>query len=163
MDTAVQTASRFLTRAAALFLVAMMMITVIDIPLRWPFNVPIHGTFDLVELFLVAMVYLAIPETFLREEHVVVEIIDHVIGRRLRAILKALSTGLALALLVAMEIYMIEPALDMYEFGDVTKDLEIPKIIHWIPILLGIGCSILAVTLLFARDLTRAAKAAFAR
>lgn len=163
MDAAIHAAARYLTRAAALFLVAMGLITVVDIPLRWPFNFPIHGTFDLVELFLVAMVYLAIPETFLREEHIVVGLIDHVTGPRMRAIMKAIASGLALALLVLMEINMIEPAYDMYEFGDETKDLEIPKIVHWLPILLGIACSILALALLFVRDVGRVVREFHAR
>ncbi len=43
----------------------------------------------------------------------------------------------------------------MYDFGDETKDLEIPKIVHWVPILLGVACSTLAVALLFVRDVGR--------
>ena len=155
MDAAIHSAARYLTRAAAIFLTAMMLISVADIVLRWVFNFPIFGTFDLVELFLVAMVYLAIPETFLREEHVVVELVDHFVGPRVQAVLRAVSTGLALVLLAAMEINMIEPAWDMYDFGDETKDLEIPKIVHWVPILLGVACSTLAVALLFVRDVGR--------
>jgi TRAP-type C4-dicarboxylate transport system permease small subunit len=157
LDQIFDRAAWVLTRAAAVFLVAMMMITVIDVPLR-AVNFPLFGTFDLVELFLVAMTYLAIPETFLREEHVVVEIIDPIVGPRVTAILRAVASGLALVLLAAMEVMMVQPALDTYAFNDVTKDLEIPKIVLWIPIHIGIACAVLAVAFVFLRDVARVFK-----
>jgi len=43
---------------------------------------------------------------------------------------------------------MLPLARDMNEFGDVTADLSIPKIVYWIPVLTGIGASVLA-TLVF--------------
>ncbi|HEX7007976.1 MAG TPA: TRAP transporter small permease, partial [Alphaproteobacteria bacterium] len=61
MDRAFELAARFFGLAAAVFLIAMMMISVADVSLRAAFDVPIFGTFDLVELFLVASVFLAIP------------------------------------------------------------------------------------------------------
>lgn len=144
-----------LTRAAALFLAAMMLITVADILLRTLFNIPIFGTFDLVELFLVAMVYLAIPETFLREDHVVVELIDHIFNARTISVLRVIAGLAALVLLIVMEINMVQPMIDMVEFEEHTLDLSIPKYIHWMPILLGVFCSIFTVALIFVRDLLR--------
>ena len=35
--------------------------------------------------------------------------------------------------------------------GDVTSDLSIPKIVYWIPVLLGIGASALATLVFIAR------------
>ncbi|MGH6914044.1 MAG: TRAP transporter small permease subunit, partial [Geminicoccales bacterium] len=62
--------ARLLVGAASAVTCAMMMVTVTDVVLRSLFDYPIFGTFDLVELCLVALIFLALPETFRREEHV---------------------------------------------------------------------------------------------
>lgn len=155
MDRAFELAARFFGLAAAVFLIAMMMISVADVSLRAAFDVPIFGTFDLVELFLVASVFLAIPATFLREEHIVVDVIDHVAPARLIAGLRWTGTVLTLAFLILMLSQMIEPARDKIEFGEVTLELSIPKYVHWIPILIGVFFSALAVAAILARDILR--------
>ncbi|HEX7008014.1 MAG TPA: hypothetical protein VF274_12800, partial [Alphaproteobacteria bacterium] len=50
---------------------------------------------------------------------------------------------------------MIEPARDKIEFGEVTLELSIPKYVHWIPILIGVFFSALAVAAILARDILR--------
>ncbi|MDJ0950191.1 MAG: TRAP transporter small permease [Alphaproteobacteria bacterium] len=147
----ITTAARLLAGAAALILAAMMMITVADILLRSVFAIPIFGTFDLVELFLVGVIFLAIPLTLLREEHVVVDAIDHVVSGRTRTLLRWTGAALALLFLLLMGLNMIQPALDTLAFGDRTLDLEIPKVLHWLPILVGIAVSILTLCVLLLR------------
>ncbi|MGB9393738.1 MAG: hypothetical protein WCB32_03040, partial [Pseudolabrys sp.] len=53
--------ARFACYGSALFLVAMMLITVADVTLRALFNLPITGAYDLVQLFLVGTIFLSIP------------------------------------------------------------------------------------------------------
>ena len=159
MDKAFDLAARLFGLAAAVFLIAMMLVTVADVSLRSLLDIPIFGTFDLVELFLVASVFLAIPGAFLREEHVVVDVIDHVTPRRVSATLRWIGTILTLVFLVAMLREMIQPALDKLEFGEVTLELSIPKYIHWIPILVGVFFSALAVAAILIRDILRTRRA----
>ena len=147
--------ARVLTRAGTVVLLAMMMITVADVTLRHTLNVPIFGTFDLVEFFLVLMTFLAMPETFLREEHILVELVDHVVSERVRQALRVIAEALALALLVLMMRQMIRPAFETLEFNDQTMDLGIPKFWHWVAILVGIGCSIVALVFIILRDIGR--------
>lgn len=135
----------------------MMMVTVVDVALRWLFNIPIKGTFDLVELLMVGTIFLAVPATYLREEHIVIDVIDHVAPRRVVGALRWIGTVLTLVYLVVMFSQMIEPARDKAEFGEVTLDLGIPKYIHWIPILVGTFFSAIAVAAILWRD-ARAAR-----
>lgn len=157
MKTSFDRASRIFGLAAAAFLVAMMMVTVVDVALRWLFNIPIKGTFDLVELLMVGTIFLAVPATYLREEHIVIDVIDHVAPRRVVGALRWIGTVLTLVYLVVMFSQMIEPARDKAEFGEVTLDLGIPKYIHWIPILVGTFFSAIAVAAILWRD-ARAAR-----
>ena len=67
---------------AAVFLTAMLLITVADVTLRAVANLPIRGGYELVELFLVATFFLALPCVFLRDENIVVNAMDDVAPRR---------------------------------------------------------------------------------
>src|SRR6266550_1620079 len=60
---------------AAVFLAAMMLLTVADVALRAVFNRPIHGTFELIELCLACTIFVALPAVFLRDEHLVVDVV----------------------------------------------------------------------------------------
>lgn len=158
MNKAFERAARYFGLAAAAFLVVMMMVTVVDIALRSLFNIPVFGTFDIVELMMVATIFLAVPATYLREEHIVIDVVDHVAPRRFVDVLRWIGGVLTFVYLAVMGWQMIEPARDKIDFGDVTLDLGIPKYIHWIPILLGTFCSALAVALILWRDARAARK-----
>lgn len=142
----------FLSRAfgylAALFLAAMMLLTVADVALRAFVSFPIRGILELVELGLACTIFLALPAVFLRDEHLVVDVIDHLAPRGVVALLDLAGAVVSLAVLVVMAWQMIPLAKTMYDFGDVSSDLSIPKIYYWAPVLLGVVASA-AATLWF--------------
>src|SRR5437879_4760585 len=129
---------------AAVFLAAMMLLTVADVVLRAVFNRPIHGTFELIELCLACTIFVALPAVFLRDEHLVVDVVDHLALPAVVKLLDLLGAIASLAVLSLMFWQMVPLARDMQEFGDVTADLSIPKLFYWIPVLLGVGASALA-------------------
>ena len=144
--------SSFCGWLAAICLVAMMLITVADVVLRHIFSRPIHGVIEIVELFLTGAFFLALPAAFLREDHIVVDIVDHKYPGAV-VWLKRLSTGLAVIVLVVMAYQGALVASDMITFGDVTSDLSIPKIWYWVPVLIGIvGGAIAAAWMAFDRS-----------
>jgi TRAP-type transport system small permease protein len=133
---------------AALFLAAMVLLTVADLALRFLFSYPIQGMLELIELGLACTVFLALPAVFLRDEHLVVDVIDHLVRPSVVRILDLVGAAVSLGVLVVMAWQMWPLARTMHEFGDVTPDLSIPKIYYWIPVLLGVVASALA-TLIF--------------
>ena len=104
--------SRLAGYGSALFLVAMMMITVADVILRALFNLPITGAYDLVQLFLVGTVFLSIPEVFLHDENIVIDFVDHIFGRTAVGLLKVVANVAAFIFLAVLSWRMIQPALD---------------------------------------------------
>ena len=58
---------------AAVFLAAMMLLTVADVVLRAVANHPIRGVVELVELMLAGTFFFALPAAFLRDENIVVD------------------------------------------------------------------------------------------
>ena len=126
---------------AAISLAAMMMITVADVVLRAALNKPIRGTFEIVELLLACSFFLALPATFLRDEHIVVDMIDAMAPRSV-PLLRRISALLGVLLMAVMAWQGWIAAQDSLAFHDVTADLAIPRIWYWIPVLAGMigGC-----------------------
>lgn len=130
--------SRCANYASALFLAAMMLITVADVVMRAAFNLPITGTYDLVQLFLVGTVFLSIPDVFLRDRNIVIDFVDHVFGADAIATLKLIANSLGVIFLAVLLWRMIPPALDSARFHEVSPDLSIPMSVHWALMIVGI-------------------------
>ena len=62
-----QLAARIFGYLAAVFLAAMMLLTVADVFLRAFFSYPIQAMLELVELGLACTIFLALPAVFLRD------------------------------------------------------------------------------------------------
>jgi TRAP-type C4-dicarboxylate transport system permease small subunit len=90
----------------------------------------------------------ALPAVFLRDEHLVVDVVDYLLRPSVVRLLDLLGALVSLGVLVTMAWQMAPLARAMHEFGDVTADLSIPKLWYWVPVLFGIGASALA-TLVF--------------
>jgi TRAP-type C4-dicarboxylate transport system permease small subunit len=139
--------SRILGWLAAGFLAAMVLLTVADVLLRTFFSYPIRGMLELIELGLACTIFIALPAVFLREEHLVVDVL------RSRKILDVIATVVSLVVLAGMGWYMLPIARNMYEFGDVTSDLSLPRIWYWVPVLFGVGASALVTLMHFKKKL----------
>ena len=140
---------------AAVALAGMMMLTVTDVLLRAFVNRPIRGTFELIELLLAATFFLALPAAFLRNENIVVDIVDRMLPRRV-TLLKRVAELLAIVIIAIMAWQGWKVAQDTLVFGDVTSDLELPRIWYWIPVLAGlIGSGIAAAVMAIRPDRDR--------
>ena len=136
---------------AAGFVLAMVLLTVADVVLRALANKPIPGALEIVELLLACSFFLALPATFLRDEHIVVDIIDGVAPRRV-PLLKRIAAAFAVLALAVMAWQGWIVARDTLAFGDVTSYLSIPRIVYWIPVLAGIIGAAAAALAVAARD-----------
>lgn len=144
--------ARFCGWIAAAFLAAMMALTVSDVVLRGVFNFPIRGSFELVELLLAGTFFFALPASFLRDEHIVVDMVDGW-APALVPWLRRLASLVAIAVLVTMAWQGAKAARDTLAFGDVTSDLSLPRIYYWVPVLFGFaGAAIAAFLMLIRRD-----------
>ncbi len=156
MTAFVAAAARFLTRVAAVFLLAMVAVNVIDVGLRSGLNAPIFGTYEIVGFLLAAVAFLAIPEAFLHGRHITIELIDQVVPDRVVDWLRVFGTLTALVFVALLTYHMVQPALDYVEFNEITMDLQLPLIWKAVLILTGIAWAVMAVLVIFLRDLSRA-------
>lgn len=128
--------------AAAAALVFMMLFTTVAVVLRQLFDLPVLGVVDVMELALVAMIFVSLPGVFLRDENVTVDVIDPLVPRGVRVALRFAGLAATLAFLVTVLVAMLPQAADKWTSGEVTMTLGISRFIHWLPILLGFGLSV---------------------
>ncbi len=139
--------SRICGLLAAVFLAAMMLLTVADVVLRGLFNAPIRGVYDLVELLLAYAFFIALPAVFLRDENIVVNIVDELAPAQVPA-LKRIAAALAVVVLAVMAWQGWLAAADALAFNDVTADLGLSRVLHWIALLVGVtGAAVAALVM----------------
>jgi TRAP-type C4-dicarboxylate transport system permease small subunit len=136
-----------LSVAAAVAAAVMMLATAADVLMANVFNRPIVGTFDVVETMLPCVVFLGIPQTFLSEGNITVDIVDHVVGARGVIALRLLGGVAAMAFLAVTLWQMLGAAHDAYVFGDRKPDLPIPLFAIWIPVLIGTAFALVAAAI----------------
>lgn len=132
---------------AAIFLAAMMLLTVADVTLRAAFNAPISGAFELVELLLACTFFLALPAVFLRDDHIIVNVVDNLAPRSV-PLLRRVAAALGVIILGLMAWQGVIAARDSYEFHDVTAELGLSRVWHWTALLVGvIGAGVAALVM----------------
>lgn len=124
-----------LVAASVLFM--LMLITCLDVAGRYIFNSPVPGATELTRLGLALMVFAAMPVITYRGGHIVVDLLDNVLGQK---VLKAL--GLVSALIISSSMYFL--AVRIFELGErsiqrgvVTEFLGLPSgyIVQYIAIM----------------------------
>jgi TRAP-type transport system small permease protein len=82
--------------AASAILLAMMLLTVVDVVARYVFSRPVRGAFEVTELMLVVLIFAGLPLVSFAEEHAVMDFIDRVTGARAqRALRRAVEAASA--------------------------------------------------------------------
>jgi TRAP-type C4-dicarboxylate transport system permease small subunit len=145
-------ASRLCGALAAACLAAMMLLTVADVGLRTFFNIPLRGVYELVELLMAGTFFLALPAVFLRDENILVTVIDDMAPTWV-PVLKHIAAALAVFVLALMAWQGFLAARDSYEFHDVTADLQLSRVLHWGALLVGVvAAAIAALAAVFSRS-----------
>jgi TRAP-type C4-dicarboxylate transport system permease small subunit len=111
--------------AASAVLLAMMLLTVVDVVARYVFSRPLRGAFEVTELMLVVLIFAGLPLVSFSDEHAVMDFIDRVLGPRgQRAILRAVQ-GLNTAFMFLLTWLMWRKADRIWAYRDATDVLRI--------------------------------------
>ena len=108
-----------------IFLLALTVITVIDVTLRSAFNSPIFGGQDIAQLFMIMVVCCSIAYSGRSGGQVAVELFDSFGSERgiqwISIIIKLISA----AMLGVLSWHLVISGFDAHEFGEATLTLEI--------------------------------------
>lgn len=112
---------------AAVTLLALSAVTVIDVVGRYVFNAPIGGADEMTVFLMAVGVYAVLPRISHREEHIAVDIIDLAFPRRWLGLRQALLNALGAAFMAMVTWRMSIVAARMDEGNEVTMFLRLPK------------------------------------
>lgn len=111
---------------AALLLLALVLITCVDVIGRYVLNAPLSGAFEMTEILLAALVFMALPLATERREHVEVDLLASAFGRFANLLMMAFGGLFSAAVLTTFSWRLASHALKAAEDGAVTNALQIP-------------------------------------
>lgn len=121
-----QTVARWIAAAGGIVILAMMLVAVLDVALRYLFNAPLSSAYELMQLGMVLVVYCGLAWCGLTGGHITVNflgaLLDHPRMRWIGVLVHA--TGAALFLLVAWR--SGAGALDAFASGETTNMIKAP-------------------------------------
>ncbi len=109
---------------AGSLLFAMMILTFVDVVLRYFFNAPIKGGFEITEMMMAVLIFAGLPLVSRRHEHVTIDAFDWFIPVALRRLLYAFIHVICAVALVGMAWLLMRKAGQFAEVGDVTQTLK---------------------------------------
>ena len=140
---------------AAGALVILMMVTVADVFLRYLFNSPIRGSYDMVDTTLLIFVFNGMAAAFFGRRNIVIDLLDSAVGARMTAVLIRIGDVLSILCLGLIMWAMLVPAMQAYAYGDVKMELRLPIYVLWMVALVSLaGTMLCALVVLLARPAT---------
>jgi TRAP-type C4-dicarboxylate transport system permease small subunit len=111
--------------AAAGILLAMMLLTVVDVIARYIFSRPVRGAFEITELMLVVLIFAGLPLVSFTDEHAVMDFIDRLLGPRAQRWLERLVQAACAAFMFLLTWLVWRKADRIWEYRDTTDVLRI--------------------------------------
>jgi TRAP-type transport system small permease protein len=130
-------------RLASVALIIIMVATLADVSLRYLFNSPIRGTYELVEAMMAVFVFNGMSTAFLQRRNIAIDLIDNFAHRHVVTALIRLSDVLSVVTLAGFGYAMITPALQSFSYGEIKMELQVPIWWFWAAALIGMAGAIL--------------------
>ncbi len=141
--------SRLLGYVAAFVLGCMMMLTVVDVFMRYVLNTPITGATEISELMMVIVVFPALAWIALERSHITVDLLVSKWSKGVRLTVEIITLLFALG---TFGIITWQSFLESSEVKDTTSLLKVPESpFHWI-MTLGFALLCLAIISLVVQN-----------
>jgi TRAP-type C4-dicarboxylate transport system permease small subunit len=111
---------------AGSLLFAMMALTFVDVVLRYFFNAPIKGGFEVTEMMMAVLIFAGLPLVSRKNEHVTIDAFDRFFPAWMRRGLHVVIHLVCAGTLVGMAWLLYRKAGSFAEIGDITQTLKFP-------------------------------------
>lgn len=111
--------------AASVLLFGMMTLTFVDVVMRYIFNRPLRGAFEVTELMLLVLIFAGLPLVTHADEHITMDFIDKPLGVRGRDIVKRIANALCAGIFFFLAWLVWLKAGKIAAYGDTTDVLRI--------------------------------------
>lgn len=125
-EKTVKLLSTFFNLFASVSLTAMILLTCVDVSMRYFFNHPIAGTYDIVSLMGAVIAAFAMPYTMLKKGHVAVDLVIRKLSPAKQLAVETVTHAIGILLFVIMVWQSYVLASDMKAAGEVTPTLLLP-------------------------------------
>ena len=142
--------SRGMFAIASITLICVMLLTVVDVTLRY-FGHPIVGVYDIVACSGLLIIGFSLPLAAKRQAHVYMEMGQKMYSRMVKQILNALTRLLATGVSFLIGWNLIKLGIGFHQTGEVSLTIKIA----YYPIAIGLGGCFLAQMLIFLSDILR--------
>jgi TRAP-type C4-dicarboxylate transport system permease small subunit len=134
-----QRLTKILVAFGAASLAAMMFLTAVDVALRYVFNRPIPGSYELVEYMMAVFVPFSVVYASYYRQHVSVDLLINRFPKKVQAISGIFTNFLNLVLVTLIAWQSIISIGQMYESGKTSAVYEIPLYPFVAVLALGMG------------------------
>lgn len=150
--------SRLLHHVGQWVAVLMVLLTVIDVCLRYIFNSPILGSYEITQFMMAILIFASVGYTMAIKEHVSVDLVVTKLPNRVRALLEAITCLLAFGLFALAAWRTVVFVGTTWKRHDVSAELFIP--VSPFVLFVALGLAILSLVLLvqFVQSLARVLK-----
>nr|WP_321443732.1 TRAP transporter small permease [uncultured Cohaesibacter sp.] len=143
-------AKLFLEGIAALLVTGLVLVTCVDVVGRYAFNAPLSGAFELTQVCLAALVFVALPLTTLHGGHVEVDLLLPFLPYKLRHALGRFGGAVMGLIFVYFAFRLAIMAQDQFAAGTRTAGLGISY--WWLASLGGLSCFASGLLAIFRRQ-----------
>lgn len=119
--------SLFCANIAAMILLLLVGLTCVDVIGRYFFNSPLVGAVELVQICMGAITFFSFPLMFLRNDHIIVDLIPHFRRGYLGWIVSLIFLVVTFFVAVKLGLRVYDYAVRAFEDSDVTEYLLIPR------------------------------------
>ena len=110
---------------ASVILLAMMLLTFVDVVARYIFSRPIRGAFEITELMLLVLIFAGLPLVSFTDEHALMDFIDRLLPSRAQRALEGLVQGVCAAIMFLLAWQVWIKADRIWAYRDATDVLRI--------------------------------------
>lgn len=141
---------RLLAAIAALMITLLIAVTCVDVVGRYLFNRPFGGAYELTQILLAALVFVALPLTSADGGHVEVDLALHLLPRPVQRLLGRIAGAVAAMALAFFCWRLVIIGMDQLEEGTRSASLAIPM--APLAFLAAASCAVSALILLLRRE-----------
>ena len=129
---------------ASAILLAMMLLTVVDVVARYVFSRPLRGAFEITELMLLVLIFAGLPLVSFANEHAVMDFIDRLLGPRGQGWLERAVQLVNSAFMFLLTWLMWRKADRIWAYRDATDVLRIVygPFVYFMAVTLALACVI---------------------
>jgi TRAP-type C4-dicarboxylate transport system permease small subunit len=130
--------------AASAILMAMVLLTFVDVVGRYVFNRPLRGGFEITELALLVLIFAGLPLVSHADEHVTMDFIDRLLGPGARVGLQRAIDAVCAAIFFFGAWLVWLKADRIWEYRDATDVLRIVygPFVYFMAVMLGLAGAI---------------------